>query len=107
MNVGRGGRDASADVRVAGFKIAWKDFDDGCSVDLNIRSSLNIRSAKRHIKRELWRTYSKSTPRNPERVITGALCRERPLHSAMWSLMNSDVMSSPGGCDSRGSKRVA
>ena len=29
VNVGRGGRDARAEVRVVGFKIAWNDFDDG------------------------------------------------------------------------------
>lgn len=38
--MGSGGRDARADGRVAGFKIAWKDLDDGCNVDLNVKSSL-------------------------------------------------------------------
>lgn len=53
------------------------------------------------------KTYSTSTPRSPESVTTGALCRERPSHSAIWSLMNSAVMGSPVGCDSRGNRRVA
>lgn len=37
---GRGGSAARAEVRVVGFKIAWKCFEDGCNVDRIVNVSL-------------------------------------------------------------------